>query len=99
MVYRPVVLIKKGKGFVRLPKIIVDNFLIAAVIVLSLVFTTAEITDTESGFTITHDGSALVTLGFLILYVGTLAVLSHTNRKTAVLYFKRRNDLQNNELF
>lgn len=99
MVYRTVVLIKKGKGFVRLPKIIVDDFLIAAVIVLSLVFTTAEITDTESGFTITHDGSALVTIGFLILYVGTLAVLSHTNRKTAVAYFKRRNDLQNNELF
>lgn len=99
MVYRTVVFIKKGIGFVRLPKIIVDDFLIAAVIVLSLVFTTAEITDTESGFTITHDSSALVTIGFLILYVGTLAVLSHTNRKTAVAYFKRRNDLQNNELF
>ena len=99
MAYRTVILIKKGKAFACLAKIIVDDLLIAALIALSFVFTTAEISDTESGFIITHSGSVHGTVGFLILYVGTLAVLSHTNRKTAVAYLKRRNKLQNDELF
>lgn len=99
IIYRTVILIKKGKNFAALYKIIIDNLLITAVIVLSLVFTTAEIADSETGFTITHSGSVTGTVGFIILYVGTLSVLSHTNRKVAAAYFKKRNKLKNEELF
>lgn len=94
LAYRTVVLIKKDGEFAKLPKIIIDDFLTAATIVLSIVFTTAELIETETGFIIQHRGSPFGTIAFLILYVATIAVPAYTNQKLGITYLKLRKQMQ-----
>lgn len=95
--FRTLILIKYGNEFAKITKAIVDAVLMLLLVVLSLVFTTAKIVDTETGYKIVQSGTMLGTIGFLALYIGTLIFISLTNQKIGRAYLKMRKAEKNNQ--
>lgn len=87
---RTFMLIRYGRQFAGIVKAIADAAIMTALIVLSLVFTTAEMVDTETGFTLRQSGTVWGTVGFIALYIGALIIISLTNQKIGRAYLKGR---------
>lgn len=97
LVLRTFILIKTRNEFAKITKAILDAVLIISLVVLSLVFTTAKLVDTETGFKIVQSGTIFGTIGFLSLYLCTLIVVSLTNQKIGKAYLKMRKSQKDNQ--
>ncbi len=86
--FRTFILIKIKNEFAKIPKIVLDVVLITALVILSLIFTTAKIVDTETGYKIVQSGTMFGTIGFLALYLLTLIILTLTNQKIGRAYIR-----------